>query len=118
MTLKTAIDHEKHCTLNEAVKSCRTCPNEIYVEDEGTMFRGCKIDYMDVFIESVNELLRTTTSRHVKPLVNCPNHKLTTPRDKEDLSIRDWLKKVEGRLKIKNRPLNEIVDEINNNLPF
>lgn len=114
MDLKTAIKHEKYCTLNEAVKSCRTCPNETYVSDDGIMFRGCKIDYMDSFIDSVNEFLQLPTSRHVKPLVNCPNYGLTEPRNKEDLSIRDWLKNVEGKLRVKNTPISHIAD----NLPF
>jgi hypothetical protein len=79
-TVQKAEMHEAICWKNPALKTCRTCKNEIYdchIEDLGDTFsslmvRSCKDEAASIMIQQEYANLLDEKTGNVKPVVNCP----------------------------------------------
>lgn len=74
-TEKETLRHESGCYKNPANQTCVTCSNEVYEREGKCCARGCKIELINKFFDSLQEQLQVTGHyvQNVKPLYNCPN---------------------------------------------
>jgi hypothetical protein len=80
--------HEAICWSNPDNKTCKTCVHEIYDHHfdmhnelqgggiEQWTSRSCEDAEGEVFIGLIMDSLKVADSHHLKPVFNCPYHKL------------------------------------------
>ena len=82
------INHQLLCWSNPNNKSCKTCVHEIYTRTQDGYFRDCKNDDGNEYMDNEYESLVIRYNGHVKPVINCPYHKLSR-KDKIKLILKE-----------------------------